>query len=100
MKNVEKTNKKVGMLSLVASSMFCNAEGKISVVKCLVVAAVVLAIAVMPMILIELAAFAVVGVIAYWLGSAFMAHPKMQEMITSLTTKESEDDTADTKATA
>lgn len=100
MKNVKTTDKKVGMLSLIAGSMFCNAEGKISVVKCLVVSAVVLAIAVMPMILIQLAAFAVVGIIVYWLGSAFMAHPKMQEMITSLTTKESEDDTADTKATA
>lgn len=99
MKNVEKTDKKVGMLSLVANSMFCNAEGKISVVRCLVVAAVILAVAVMPMILIELAAFAVVGVIAYWFGSALMRHPKMKEMVTSLTTEEQNDD-AEQSATA
>lgn len=98
MKNVEKTDKKVGMLSLIANGMFCNAEGKISVVKCLVVAAVVLAIAVMPMILIELAAFAVVGVIAYWIGSAFMAHPKIKEMVTSLTDRETCDDTEQSAA--
>ena len=86
--NTEKeSNKKVGMLSLVASGMFCNSEGKISVVKCLVVAVVIAAVAIIPHILISLVAMVVGGIILYWIASGLARHPAVEDMMTNFSNK-------------
>lgn len=73
-----------GFLSLLGAGMFCHPDGKISVVKCLIVAVVIAAVAVMPSILGALAAMAVGGVILYWIISAILQSEKVKTLMSNI----------------
>lgn len=75
--------KNPGVISMIASGMFCNSEGKISVVKCLVVAVVIAAIAMVPHILISLMAMVVGGIVLYWIAAGLSRHPAVAELLAS-----------------